>query len=513
MRHPRHFPFRQDGFALVVTLSLMVLLALLAVGLLGLSAVSLRSARLGADEMTARTNARLALLLAVGELQRLTGPDQRVTADAGILAKDDATPPANHRWVGVWRTDGFKGEPPGTPVIEPETRRGQGYRDRRSAGRARNPATECLGWLVSGPEPEPTAALPEAESVIARGGPQPVRVAKVLVEGHNRGALAWFVADESTKVKLSLADPYAPGQPDAGAPEGPAMNRWLAPQTHDASAFFNDETPAPDDAGAAKLVSRQQLELSPLMASLPQGQRRALLRQYADDFTAHGKSVLADPLHGGLKCDLTAYLEDGPADALGPRRGIADRDPVNPAPGASRLRSGPRFGMLRNWYALRQAVEGRGKDATITARLPHTTPAGRLAIVDPGEQFLKPVVQPVLTEAVYYINHVLDTSGGNTRVVETVYPRVVLWNPFSTRLATEGYVVFFDFSLRLTIRCEYLNRTGAQETSIIMDSISQPRKMLGFFIPPTVFEPGEALTFCAPSRDREFNEANFLANP
>jgi Tfp pilus assembly protein PilX len=66
------------GFALVVTLSLMVLLTIIAVGLLSLSAISLRG--------TTQANAHsLALMLAIGDLQKEMGPDMRISAESALF--------------------------------------------------------------------------------------------------------------------------------------------------------------------------------------------------------------------------------------------------------------------------------------------------------------------------------------------------------------------------------------------------------------------------------------------
>jgi type II secretory pathway pseudopilin PulG len=63
------------GFALVVTLSLMILLTILAVGLLSLSSISLRSSNQSAAMGIARAIAKMTMLLA---LQKQLGPDPRV---------------------------------------------------------------------------------------------------------------------------------------------------------------------------------------------------------------------------------------------------------------------------------------------------------------------------------------------------------------------------------------------------------------------------------------------------
>jgi hypothetical protein len=67
---------RRHGFALVVTVSLLVQLTLVALGLLGLSTVTLRSAVRTEATGTARANARLAMILSVGELSLLPEPVQ-----------------------------------------------------------------------------------------------------------------------------------------------------------------------------------------------------------------------------------------------------------------------------------------------------------------------------------------------------------------------------------------------------------------------------------------------------
>lgn len=131
------------GFALVATLMLMILLLLLAIGLLSLSAVSLRTTGTDDTAMEARANARLGLMLAIGKLQESMGPDRRISARSLTLSKDarigTTLTPDNPRswWVGAAGTNPAFGL------------------DGAGAVTTRNPAAV---WLVSGLDPNTTAA-------------------------------------------------------------------------------------------------------------------------------------------------------------------------------------------------------------------------------------------------------------------------------------------------------------------------------------------------------------------
>jgi hypothetical protein len=497
------------GFALVVTLLMLVMLTLIAVGLLSLSTISVRNSGHGNDQATARANARLALMLAIGDLQKYSGPDRRVTATSSILSNSQPNGP----WVGVWRTDGLKGDPASPGIIRPGT---TGYSDLRNQGNTYMPADQCLGWLVSGNSPSPGTPLTDVTSLeIRRAGAAPIRVPKVMMAGRSRGGFGYHISDESTKARVSLADPYASTQPDPSNPSAEGMRRWLTPQISDASVFFPDGTPL-DIAQAAKITSRSQLGLSTVAKHMPPVDFKTYCKTHDDDFTAHGRCVLADPVEGGLKGDLTAFLESGTTPALGPVAALTSTTTINGNIGATRSKSGPKFGMLRNWYDLRNQVIRSGGGFSIECQPPSTKKqAGSVAMVEPGEAFVKPVIQPVMTEAVYYLNHVLDGPPSATRVVELIYPRVVLWNPFSVKMQTEGHVVMFEFRRGQWIRCNYTPASGAATFKDIRNSTrkaAETDRLLGFYIPPTVIEAGEALTFCAPAGDRSFNKTDLRAN-
>jgi hypothetical protein len=181
------------GFALIVTISLMVLLTIIAVGLLSLSAISIRTASAGSDMAKARANARLALVMAIGQLQKLSGPDQRVHAEADL---DHEEAGARSRWTGVYRS-----------WLDTE-------KDR--------PSPQFLGWMVSG-KPSAlsdesaaggTPVAPEMVTLVADGSLGNAagfgaRVEAGLLQMGKRDGFAWWIGDENAKARIPGSKPRA----------------------------------------------------------------------------------------------------------------------------------------------------------------------------------------------------------------------------------------------------------------------------------------------------------------
>lgn len=203
---------QKAGFALVTTLSLLVLLTLIAVGMLSLSSVALRSSGQSSAMEEARQNARLAAMLALGELQRLAGQDTRVTASARLFS--DSNPDV----TGVWRSwegsDRDGGGKPQAPDYEAKKRKGDLESPFVGAGDGR-----FLGWLassLSGADFDPSAlagqsALPQSDTVplVALGSAatdRQIHLKPTLIDGGNRkGSFAWWVSGQNSKAGMGKA--------------------------------------------------------------------------------------------------------------------------------------------------------------------------------------------------------------------------------------------------------------------------------------------------------------------
>ena len=81
----------KKGFALIATLTLMMLLAMLAVAIMAMAASQNRIALQTMLQAEARQQALVGLDAAIGELQAELGPDQRVSASSGIINESEGS--------------------------------------------------------------------------------------------------------------------------------------------------------------------------------------------------------------------------------------------------------------------------------------------------------------------------------------------------------------------------------------------------------------------------------------
>ena len=88
---------KKHGFALIASLTLMMLLALLAVGIMATASTQSRISAQTILQAQARQQALVGLDAALGELQLALGPDCRVTANSGISDKS-----GSQYVLGVW---------------------------------------------------------------------------------------------------------------------------------------------------------------------------------------------------------------------------------------------------------------------------------------------------------------------------------------------------------------------------------------------------------------------------
>ncbi|MFZ9937355.1 MAG: hypothetical protein ACO3JG_09905, partial [Luteolibacter sp.] len=287
-----------SGFALVVTLSLMILLTVVAVGLLGLSALSLRSSSQGIAQAEARANARLALMLAIGELQKQAGPDTRVTAPADLVDRD--SPPL----TGVWRSwEGTNHQTLGNFAGRPIT---PDYAAKKKAEAA---GGRFLTWLVSGakagvPPDNPLALVrktPGADSV-------PLLSAGSLAQGDTRqihavpqpltnGSFAWWVSGENQKARLP--QPYGPKEDSAAGWSAIARSHAVAdPAPFGLDALLDDPKPA------EKAVTFNTVELLAAQAATPNP------REFFHDLSAGSVGLLTNTATGGWRKDFSLLSEN-----------------------------------------------------------------------------------------------------------------------------------------------------------------------------------------------------------
>jgi len=287
----------------------MILLTVIAVGLLTLSSVSLRSSSSGLEIGSARANARLALILALGELQKQTGTDTRVTANSGIVDPNATNPPPV---LGVWKSwEGMDHEITGISAGRPISP-GSDYKAVKKA--------RFLSWLVSGsptsltdsskvpdvaPDTGKKVPLVGAGSVGIGAGRDKLQVylAPCLVSkdpaGKPTGSFAWWIGGENQKARLPK--PYKPKPANdtvAGWSVHTKSHSVADPKVFRMDALLADATPA------AKAISLHQTDLIADKGTLPASS------EFFHDLSTSSVGLLTNTATGGWRKDLSLLTEN-----------------------------------------------------------------------------------------------------------------------------------------------------------------------------------------------------------
>ena len=306
----------RPAFALIATISVMVLLVVLAMAMLSLSTLEQRSALLDEHMKDARANARLALMIALGELQMAAGPDQRVTATAAILGDSNngysnGTVAVNGKrhWLGVWDTSTYS---PASPNLKTFNR-----------------------WLVSSAD-QSTINTISAASIdpednyltifegVDRASDVVVPKVQVGVDSAHSSYYAYWVEDEGVKADLAWSE--TPALATTGADLNRAQERRLAATPGvDHQVFggpFNSvqiQYPIKQDGGSNDYLQNLQRAFSSVDMPLVVGDTAAYkdwLKINRHNMSINIRGVLADVKNGGLRRDLSMAFEmDGSAES------------------------------------------------------------------------------------------------------------------------------------------------------------------------------------------------------
>ncbi|MFC0019567.1 hypothetical protein [Roseibacillus persicicus] len=274
---------QSGGFSLVVTITMMILLSLIAVGLLSLSSITIRDSQAGQAEALAKSNARLALALAIGDLQKHLGSDRSATAQSSLINAQSTEP----NLVGAWETYHWDPEQGGSPDY---TQKKQNFRK----------------WLVSAPMSKaenldfPSAPLDApirlSSPTPSVSGSAPLRASLVPIndsEGVLTGGYAYTVVDNSMRVPINIEEQE---------PEN--IGELIAHRSAPARSRVETLVTELDPDSRGDLHKINTLETLGLIMD------ESTFEENKEHLTAHSLTLLTNPIDGGFKKDLTTAFED-----------------------------------------------------------------------------------------------------------------------------------------------------------------------------------------------------------
>ena len=457
-------------------------------------------------------NAQLGAMVALGDLQRYTGPDQRVTARSDILLAPNASGIAGQsRWTGVWSSkqitndaldtaDGLGGRQPRWLVSGNETS-GLVINSNISLGGDTVGLATATTGSGTGSVKDYSGLSDSEGNAIERD--DTVKAPKVKILGENNapvGHYAYWVGDEGVKARVNMADPFL----DATNTDEEYYRTAMA-QVADPTAISNlldgkrlltgadsrwkNLSQDPEKIGSLNSISMFLEDDLPSSTGLDE-----FNREFFHDFTVHSSGVLANTKDGGLKRDLSTALLSLPSDTSGPIFEPFGATQSTGDPG------GPNWEQLADYYQLSINTE----DAeSLQFRMPTTQQVGIAPVVTRWNL-------PFYGFADY--NGVGDewTTGGYNYSIG-LFPLITLWNPYNKDLELPEIGIECEFPRRMEVwSCriqdegisngtEYDRQSVAQITMGKWSAGTTYRNVIKFRIKPVTIPAGQAYNFTPPN--------------
>lgn len=456
---------KKKGFTLIITISMLVLLVLVSIALLSLSSVTLRTTSRGDAQSIARANARLALMIALGELQKQMGPDMRISAEASLFDSNKATESidgvAQPHWLasynswGDWLNGSYK-IPDTTSTVKIQDT----YTPQRKNMFRR--------WLLSMPEAmakDSTAPLNvsgwnDTNSVILVGNgslgasaqTEPGRITRAyLTPVSTNGNQAWWVGAENQKAKITLAKKSRNLTADS----------WQASQGNTAEVGVGtlDGLEALDDDATLgdKLITTNTLR--------PAEIDKEKVEKHFFDLTAQSQGVIASVRSGHLKKDLSLLFERSATSIPSPYKFTPNTDirepsirPMSPELSAKNPvipnRHFASWTNMRHYYRMYRSnsdatATEQGKSGALnwTGNKPSTDFASSTSLTvanpawDGSNHYWR---APVLAKLTLIYSLVARPAGaGKYSCLQYYSPVFTFWNPYNTELVVPSGTMSF----------------------------------------------------------------------
>ncbi|MCP5535477.1 MAG: hypothetical protein H7A51_04485 [Akkermansiaceae bacterium] len=460
-------------------------------------------------------------MIAIGQLQKSAGPDQRVTANASIFDEFPDTLEidgvALPHTVGSWSTVTSDRN----PIIYQKPNGAHADRRNPTDPEFMDHRENVFSWLISGSEDKSfdprTIQLTAGKDAVVIGFKDGAGILAPLVASNSQGAgtskggYAYHVSDLGVMAPIIQHNKHVTELPSVDNPQNGGYGNLYTgtkrpygnlTETQQALAEISEDVIIENEGLDSRYLSYGTASINPDGST--NGDARKFLHDNDQEFTRSNKALIVNTLTGGFKTDLTPYFrstsEAGEGSLVGSKGTILkDSDPL--LTHERFVQFSPKFGALRDYMQLGRLA---GSNRSMAPRTAKYGGGASNDYPDPT-MVVKHGVHPVIAEYSVFARPVIDPSSPSN-VSLLIYPRVTLWNPYNVTLDTTGYFVQINQRSYMKIQVdddnngdgsndEYAYTSPYWGSALPNDGARSRPSYMFFYLDPVAMEPGQSLVF------------------